>query len=770
MDISITEIAVLTHADRAAPLLTSLQVASAGDQPLLYIALSNALPSEKTTPAAINVIELDSVAGYSAKMPLADGYARQEIVLGQIFRSNDEFIDATGRGLVLSAWSGTPDASDERFNVNSNAHLVYELVRRLGLPFPPAGHILFGKLEQYAVEIGRAITRPPNIMHYARWRAPPGQRLTLTGANSVAELTTFSISDTKNPIITTQGRTIPALLLLGRLSVERVVTASDELAYVRLLDECNARGAGLEPRCVPATPKPATAVAVARIKGIISTIRLVGEGAAKTAGIAGFIAAPAFIILDLVNKNWIGAGFGAVGLVLGVAATLAVAGPVGWVLGGLVSALFAILPGLFKKHKKQPSVEDATQVIQWAFFGDKDHTGNEECQKQGNPNCTAMYGAGVLSSVFKWNNFDSIAFLLEYNNGYAMSIPEMASAFHVVWPENGGVDGIAHTATISCKGAGNAWWSNPENPDFMGCGDPQFAIKRERIVIKGANQTADQVFQRIIPNPGGDCRLVNDAASALALPDYNLVISGQPVAIACDRSPTANSSGEITSGATNGQEVHVSAGNGSSDGKSGHFISAPAPLAFAPLSGSSAVCLGGGGQVLCLPNGTYDRQEGSMGFDSRKVSSMTVPINASMHWTTRPAYSRGYYGKIAHHYYNTNRTEQDVHFHNQMKQTPASFDIIVPGDPPSAICLFGKANFKGDVACYGVGGQNLPVSIQRKAQSIGVFGKASVWIYAERYGDAGGAEVTTSISDLKAELYGSEANFNQKIVALWVRD
>ena len=52
----------------------------------------------------------------------------------------------------------------------------------------------------------------------------------------------------------------------------------------------------------------------------------------------------------------------------------------------------------------------------------------EQCQKgtadlPGNLNCTAIYGSGTLSSVLGLNNFDSIAFLIQYNQGYPMSIP-----------------------------------------------------------------------------------------------------------------------------------------------------------------------------------------------------------------------------------------------------------------------------------------------------------------------------------------------------------
>ena len=49
----------------------------------------------------------------------------------------------------------------------------------------------------------------------------------------------------------------------------------------------------------------------------------------------------AFVILDLVNKNWVGGAIGGVGLAVGVAAGFAISGPVGWIIGGLIAGLFA---------------------------------------------------------------------------------------------------------------------------------------------------------------------------------------------------------------------------------------------------------------------------------------------------------------------------------------------------------------------------------------------------------------------------------------------
>ena len=78
------------------------------------------------------------------------------------------------------------------------------------------------------------------------------------------------------------------------------------------------------------------------------------------------------------------------------------------------------------------------------------------------------------------DNFDSIVFLTQFNQGYAMSIPEMAKAFYVVDETKQG-DGADKMATITChnnKGtpAGRAGIVGADPPNV--CNNPVFAINR----------------------------------------------------------------------------------------------------------------------------------------------------------------------------------------------------------------------------------------------------------------------------------------------------
>lgn len=78
------------------------------------------------------------------------------------------------------------------------------------------------------------------------------------------------------------------------------------------------------------------------------------------------------------------------------------------------------------------------------------------------------------------NNFDSIAFLLQFNDGYPMTIDDMAKAFYVVDEYKKG-DGADKIATIECRNdhgvpAGRAGVVGGDSSKV--CDHPEFKIKR----------------------------------------------------------------------------------------------------------------------------------------------------------------------------------------------------------------------------------------------------------------------------------------------------
>ena len=150
---------------------------------------------------------------------------------------------------------------------------------------------------------------------------------------------------------------------------------------------------------------------------VLGKLRYFTSFAGRALAIGGTLAnaaLPVFIILDIVQGEWKAAAWALGATTAGLAAdalasaaaemlgAFAIAGPIGLFVGAVVGVLFAILPGLFKKKKPEALTTNTTQILQWAFFGDALHTGNEKCNEalQDNgqtPNCTVSYGPGTVS-------------------------------------------------------------------------------------------------------------------------------------------------------------------------------------------------------------------------------------------------------------------------------------------------------------------------------------------------------------------------------------
>ena len=75
--------------------------------------------------------------------------------------------------------------------------------------------------------------------------------------------------------------------------------------------------------------------------GELKSITTLGKEALIGLGIAGELVGVAFVILDFVEHNWVGAGIGLAGVAAGLATAVAMSSPMGWVVGGAIAALFS---------------------------------------------------------------------------------------------------------------------------------------------------------------------------------------------------------------------------------------------------------------------------------------------------------------------------------------------------------------------------------------------------------------------------------------------
>lgn len=169
-----------------------------------------------------------------------------------------------------------------------------------------------------------------------------------------------------------------------------------------------------EEKAAKALNGPSTSVYV-RTGGVLRSITSVGLRAATGAGVASAVLLPAFIILGFIHGQWsaalwwiwaaaagIAADFAATTALTGITLSgFAVGGPVGLLFVAAIGVLFAIIPGLFSASL-EPQSSNVTEIVRFAFSGDKSHTGNEKrnqplTENGQTPNCTVYHGVGALA-------------------------------------------------------------------------------------------------------------------------------------------------------------------------------------------------------------------------------------------------------------------------------------------------------------------------------------------------------------------------------------
>lgn len=344
-----------------------------------------------------------------------------------------------------------------------------------------------------------------------------------------------------------------------------------------------------------------------------------------------------------------------------------------------------------------------------------------------------------------------------------MSIELMRDVFHFVDRSDGIAAppaGPVPTFAINCQ---------KKKPTDRHCTNPLYEMRLDQIVLPRLNATAQEVRARLIPQPGGDCKMVIPSISGVVEADYGLTVYGKQTTVACGIQAAFNVSGEGVplDDLMRGRHVNITnAASQDTGGDSGEaFVAAPVASGFRKLTPADNVaCFASSANRTyhCVPDGKYGKMDFSWGgWDLRQSDSLLLPQNTSVSW-----------GKYDD--YKTNQTAADENFrkdaarYNPKKDTMEFESYGEPSAP--VVCLYDDFNYEGNVACFGPGGADLPEALRWNAKSLSVHGDAVAWVYPQTYGDAGAVYVTTDTPDLGVFPYGAKGNFTNQIAALWIHD
>ena len=312
-------------------------------------------------------------------------------------------------------------------------------------------------------------------------------------------------------------------------------------------------------------------------------------------------------------------------------------------------------------------------------------------------------------------------------------------------------------------------------------------LTSDRALIKLPNidQTADKVFDRIIPAANGDCKLVAYPGDQI-FPQYGLKVNGLPSAIACGLTAAIDVDGVAVpiDGDTKKNAELGSDASQATDSQGGAYVDPPPVTPFKPLDFRDYGCIAHKTDPpICLPPGKY-RKQSHMGLEISKIDGMTLPSglwNFSTHWRD---VNINHHDKTPRYFDRTYRQNQyfdkgsqeldnfkiDMRQINANYQDDAFFEITGPNDGPDPVCcLFSLPSFNGNVWCAGVGGGDVLPQWKNEAQSVSCHAGANVWLYANSYGDIGGALVKGDVEDLKNQPYGNKkGTFSKKVKAMWI--
>ena len=263
------------------------------------------------------------------------------VLQGQTRLTNQAFLDPDqGTGVVTDALY--EDAvyrigTNYMGNLNTCQDFVKRIVARLGLPLAAETQGWFDLFDQHGVRSYGDVSRALEVSQYVE--GVDGNTNNLRGSFD----TPTDLCQVGTP---KRAGTCSNTPIKGQ---EQIFAGSkDEVALNKWASSLPADVLDVTSTdVIPTQALPADAkgsdvkVSIIRNAGALTRYVAIGKEVLAGLGVAATVGGAVFVILDFVDGNWVGGAIGAVGLAAGLAAGFALSGPIGWIVGGAIAALFA---------------------------------------------------------------------------------------------------------------------------------------------------------------------------------------------------------------------------------------------------------------------------------------------------------------------------------------------------------------------------------------------------------------------------------------------
>ncbi|KAI9806101.1 MAG: hypothetical protein M1833_004508 [Piccolia ochrophora] len=177
-----------------------------------------------------------------------------------------------------------------------------------------------------------------------------------------------------------------------------------------------------------------------------------------------------------------------------------------------------------------------------AVLGTRTALATKDVRKRGQTqNAARGYNAIPITQFTGWTKVEAVGFMIEYNDGYAMTIPDMAKAFTVVRIEGEAPqDGVK--ALIYCYNPPDLPKPKDQPVSLVRkkhreptCREPELVLLSDKIVLPFLNKPASQVNTKA--SEGGGCATFPHSAEGTYRSFMDVQDIGTPAFVACGISP-----------------------------------------------------------------------------------------------------------------------------------------------------------------------------------------------------------------------------------------